>query len=377
MDRPIKVGDVVVVRIGPNVTQYSITEITPDGIRIDTNEMIMPSDVGWKVKGLMQSHTVEWHAKFSTVESLAVYSPTYEHSKILPLSNSLEPYGTLGYKLGEGTYGTIYKVIGSSYAIKILNEISHPDSLYEIAALKRLSHPNISEIIDVVTIKDQVGIIMPLALNNLIVVLFNNKFTIPQLDKITYQIICGVTYMHSRHIIHRDIKLSNILFYGVDDVRLSDFGSIQPFAREPEETWSNHVYSPAYKAPEIFLGGVGRYAMPADVWALACVIWEIYDEQHRILFENMEIDENTQIESPIGIYNILGTPAEATPEWRDLPLMKAYVPSSIVISPNRSRINDALPNDALIPIRNMINSVLIYNASDRPTVRDLMKNHYF
>jgi cyclin-dependent kinase 2 len=372
MNRPIQIGDHVTIRFGPTVTKYFILEITPEGIRISKNDLLVTDGVNWKVKGLMEPHQVDWHA-IESLEKFAVYSPTYEHSKLLRLSNSLEQYGTLGDKLGEGSFGVVFKVTGSSYAVKILREISITDSIMEIAALKRLTHPNIVEIIDVVTIKDKVGIIMPLSINNLGHVLEHNTFNIEELDKITYQIICGIAYMHSRHIIHRDIKLHNILFYGLDDIRLSDFGYIQPFACEPEEIWSNQVYSPAYRAPEIFLGGVGRYTMSAAVWALACIIWEIYDRTHRTLFVNAVMNEQDNIldMSPIGIYNILGTP---TSEWRDLPLMLAYVPPRNVILPNRSRINDALPNDSL---RDMINSVLIYNASDRPTAYELLKNSYF
>jgi serine/threonine protein kinase len=309
-------------------------------------------------------------SKKISLETLAIYAPNYEFSKILP-RNTFASYGTLGKELGTGAYGTVHMINNSSFAIKSFTtkyQIPSHDSISETATLVRLQHPNIVEIVDLVTIKNNIGIILPIAVSDLRKALESNKFTSSELDKITYQILCGISYMHSRHIIHRDIKPGNILFYGIDDVRITDFGIVKPFACEPSARWTMMVYTLPYRAPEVLLGGVGRYGMPADVWAIGCVIWEIYESKHDVLFKPTNWTEEEQAAY---IFGILGTP---TTKWKDLKYMIDYVAPTVPIVADRSRIDSAFGSNLL---RDMVNSILVYNSDERPTIFDLMKNVYF
>lgn len=164
--------------------------------------------------------------------------------------------------LGQGTYGSVYKYTdstGNSYAIKVSKEeydYISGDVLIEIAALKRLQHPNIVEITDILLSIDpnksselpSIGIVLPLAQSDISKAVLKNKFTEREMDNMVYQ-IGGVAYMHSKHILHRDIKPQNILFYSVDSIRISDFGICKPFACNSNSTWTSIAYTLNYRAP--------------------------------------------------------------------------------------------------------------------------------
>ncbi len=63
------------------------------------------------------------------------------------------------------------------------------------------------------------------------------------------QIVKGVEYMHSRDILHRDIKPGNILVYEGDRLKLADFGFTK--VRDPDALNSTHCGTTGYLAPEV------------------------------------------------------------------------------------------------------------------------------
>ena len=101
-----------------------------------------------------------------------------------------------------------------------------------------------------------------------------HKFSPKQVKTIMRDLLSAVSYIHSQGVIHRDIKLENILMTRTHDpleVKLTDFG----FASVLDE---NHMFkdslgSPNYMAPELILKK--EYNEKVDVWACGCVFYEI------------------------------------------------------------------------------------------------------
>lgn len=91
------------------------------------------------------------------------------------------------------------------------------------------------------------------------------------IKKITYDLLTGVEFLHSNHIVHTDIKLENILVRNaeVGDITLIDFGSALYEHDEHEEI----ITTSHYRAPEVILG-IG-WSYPVDLWAIGCIMFEL------------------------------------------------------------------------------------------------------
>lgn len=102
----------------------------------------------------------------------------------------------------------------------------------------------------------------------------------------TIQIMEGLKYLHSREIVHRDLKCANVLVNTEGQVKLSDFGSSTKLqaisaslsdengSEEQSSTGNREIKgSPYWMAPEIVKGQGG--GKPSDVWSLGCCIIEM------------------------------------------------------------------------------------------------------
>lgn len=86
------------------------------------------------------------------------------------------------------------------------------------------------------------------------------------------QIVEGVAYMHSRSIVHRDLKLDNILISATNDVKIIDFG----FAArcDAREKLSSYCGTPHYMDPSLSKK-LPYQAQAADVWALGIILFAL------------------------------------------------------------------------------------------------------
>ncbi|XP_063725434.1 serine/threonine-protein kinase Nek4-like isoform X3 [Symsagittifera roscoffensis] len=200
-------------------------------------------------------------------------------------------------KIGEGSYGQVWKVklrddpanSKNKFVLKLirLEKASKKEREYaeqEVKLLKTLSHPNI------VSFKDhfwydskqtQLGIVMSLCEGgDLYKVLKSKKgggkLSEHEVMQWFIQIALAVQYLHSKNILHRDLKTQNIFLTRSNLVKVGDLG----IARElkEDEMASTLIGTPYYMSPEIFQNI--PYSYKSDIWSLGCILYEMTSLKH-------------------------------------------------------------------------------------------------
>ncbi|EEY16008.1 mitogen-activated protein kinase spm1 [Verticillium alfalfae VaMs.102] len=135
-----------------------------------------------------------------------------------------------------------------------------------------------------------------------------------------YQILCGLKYIHSANVLHRDLKPGNLLVNADCELKICDFGLARGFSVDPEENagyMTEYVATRWYRAPEIMLS-FQSYTKAIDVWSVGCILAELLGG--RPFFKGRDyVDQLNQI------LHILGTPNEETLSRIGSPRAQEYV----------------------------------------------------
>lgn len=156
----------------------------------------------------------------------------------------------------------------------------------ELTIMKKIKHPNVLNSIEsfISRTDNEIWILMDYLPTNLGKFLTENKDN-PKymnekfLKKICYQILQGVNYLHKNRIMHRDLKLENILFDKEKEIcRIGDFGLSRQFDYDIKVQYTDVGTFP-YKPPELILG-LTHYSTAFDIWSLGCIFVEICTGRH-------------------------------------------------------------------------------------------------
>jgi NIMA (never in mitosis gene a)-related kinase len=99
----------------------------------------------------------------------------------------------------------------------------------------------------------------------------NKHFSKKEILDYFIQLCEGLLYLHSKKIIHRDIKSQNIFLKDNGKIRIGDFGLAKKIKNR--NTIMTKVGTDSYMAPEVIQGET--YGKAADVWGIGCIIYEL------------------------------------------------------------------------------------------------------
>jgi hypothetical protein len=223
-------------------------------------------------------------------------------------------------KIGEGTYGKVIKIkrkeCNKDYVVK--SSISSFESAtLELSVLKLLNSYNPEYIINLcgfnIPSNERINLYLPYMDNTVDKLLDNNTFNFNKFPIYAKQMITGLYECHRCDLIHRDIKLNNIVYNALEDVfKIIDFGLTVTYASKRKSLDPDIVSTYPYRAPEAFFGL--QYNNKVDIWALGCVFYYIITKKH-IIDVNKLNDKNALNQ----IFQLFGTPTEE--EWSGITLL--------------------------------------------------------
>ncbi|CDO57706.1 hypothetical protein DV495_004626 [Geotrichum candidum] len=236
-------------------------------------------------------------------------------------------------KVGEGTYGVVYKArdIKNGNRVVALKKIRleaedegvPSTAIREISLLKEMHDENVLSLLNIVHTD---GHKLYLVCEFLDMDLKKYMEAIPSgvglgadmVKQFMIQLIKGIRYCHSHRILHRDLKPQNLLIDKEGNLKVADFGLARAFG-VPLRSYTHEVVTLWYRAPEVLLGS-RQYSTGIDMWSIGCIFAEMITRKP--LFPgDSEIDEIFQI------FRVLGTPNEDIwPGVTTLPNFKSTFP---------------------------------------------------
>eukprot|EP00299_Pterocystis_sp_00344_P009924 c4323_g1_i1.p1 GENE.c4323_g1_i1~~c4323_g1_i1.p1 ORF type:complete len:294 (+),score=32.49 c4323_g1_i1:228-1109(+) len=188
--------------------------------------------------------------------------------------------------------------------------------LREIQILKRLKRNenivNLKEVV-VARTRDRVFLCFEYCEHDLATLLdhMNSRFAESEIKCLLQQLLKALCFLHENWIIHRDLKLSNLLLTNEGVLKLADFGLARAFSL-PSEAFTPNVVTLWYRAPELLLGDA-NYTTALDMWAVGCIFAELW--LHAPLLPG-----KTELQQIDMICRLLGAPSDRIwPGFSSLP----------------------------------------------------------
>ncbi|KAF8634471.1 hypothetical protein AX15_000912 [Amanita polypyramis BW_CC] len=217
-----------------------------------------------------------------------------------------------GRFIGAGAFGSVYLAVnldsGSLMAVKEIKfqELTGMSNLYaqikdELSVMEMLHHPNVVEYYGIEVHRDRVYIFEEYCQGGSLAQLLEHGRIEDEgiIQVYTMQMLEGLAYLHSKGIVHRDIKPDNILLDHLGVIKFVDFGAAKILAKNQRSIqrsrrgteWSSYSQMPSlngvgvmsngltgtpmYMSPEVIKNDKrGRHGA-MDIWSLGCVVLEI------------------------------------------------------------------------------------------------------
>ncbi len=187
--------------------------------------------------------------------------------------------------LGDGAAGYVYKVKDRQrdnkvMALKVLadehafDEATLDRFLQEIKLCQSIRHPNLVEAYDLIEQGDCVAYTMELVDGGSLQAMFSQrKIGIEAVEKIMDQVLMAVAELHRHGVVHRDIKMENVLLRTDGTVKLTDLGLMKQLGAQGLTQPGLLLGTPQYMPPEYVRRSV--YDERGDIYTLGLLLYEL------------------------------------------------------------------------------------------------------
>lgn len=179
-----------------------------------------------------------------------------------------------------------------------------------------------------------------------------------------FQLLCGLKYLHSANVLHRDLKPGNLLVNSNCELKICDFGLART-GNGKGQFMTEYVVTRWYRAPELLLG-CDNYGTSIDVWSVGCIFAEILGRKP--LFPGTECLSQLKL-----IISVLGSQPETDLAFIDNPKAKRFVAS---LPFTRGAHFASLYPQADILATDLLRRMLVFDPSKRITVADALSHPY-
>lgn len=231
-------------------------------------------------------------------------------------------------RLGQGAFGDVRWGVdgqtGRKVALKYVRVAKHdgqngvPKAIFrEMEALKQLSdRTKVVELLDVYPEETTLCLVLEYLPSDLSEIIDHAKEFLPvgHIKAFAWMLLDALAYIHSNHVIHRDVKPSNVLLSADGQIKLADFGLARVIISHDKAngSLSHQVATRWYRPPELLFAS-RSYTFSADVWSAGVVIGELF--ALRPLFPGIN-----DIDQMFRVFQVLGSPTpDVWPGVSELP----------------------------------------------------------
>ncbi|KAL0959806.1 hypothetical protein HGRIS_011487 [Hohenbuehelia grisea] len=272
--------------------------------------------------------------------------------KVIVDPNGRVQFHRVGF-LGEGGFARVYEVQdrrGNRLACKVVSKGSlktkkAKTKLWaEIKIHRSLDHPNIVQFQDCFEDNDNVYMTLELCHSGALIDMLRRRrrFTEAESRYFMVQLIGACHYMHTHQVIHRDLKLGNILLDSNMKLRVADFG-LAALIENPGERKKTICGTPNYIAPEVLFDTVNGHSFEVDIWSIGIIMYTL----------------------------LIGKPPFQSREAKEKDVQDIYA---------RIRTNEyEFPADRVISgnAQDLIQQILTLKPEERPTLHEILEHAWF
>ncbi|KAD4178655.1 hypothetical protein E3N88_27246 [Mikania micrantha] len=190
------------------------------------------------------------------------------------------------------------------------------------------------------------------------------KFTEPQIKCYMHQLLSGLEHCHNRHVLHRDIKGSNLLLDNDGSLKIADFGLASFFDPNHKQPMTSRVVTLWYRPPELLLGATD-YGVGVDLWSAGCILAEL-------LAGKPIMPGRTEVEQLHKIFKLCGSPSEEY--WK-----RSKLPHATIFKPQHSYKRCIAETFKTFPPSSLplIDTLLAIDPADRQTATAALRSEFF